>query len=255
MNSKKVALVVGCGGFNNIGWATVVKLMEEGYHVIGSDIELTANIPTGPGDEFYPMDATDKQEIERVIGDIERVHGRLDVIVNSAGVNILGTIDEYAEEDFDKTIAVNLKSNFLLLQAFVRHFDDTDYKKSFVVVGSDTGMIAKSATFAYGASKAGVQHFVRCAARELNKYHKNWVVTALAIGMVAGTPMDNRTIDDLTSQRDITEEEAREMLTANIPTGRGATPAEVAGWLHFLATDGEYATGNVLKVDSGQLQG
>lgn len=256
MNNKTV-LVVGCGREGNIGQAVARKFKDEGWFVWGADIVAPSDV-IGFANIYEICDVTKKHEVENLMQKILTNHtGRLDAIVNAAGVNLLGPISSYTEEDFDKTIAVNLKSNFLLLQAYYNWFGNKDYDKNFLVVGSDTGMVAKTSTFAYGASKAGVHHFVRCAARELNKYHggDEWNVTALAIGMVAGTPMDNKTVKDLTEQRGITEEEARNMLTANIPTGRGATPEEVAEWMYFLATKGRYATGNIIRVDSGQQQG
>jgi NAD(P)-dependent dehydrogenase (short-subunit alcohol dehydrogenase family) len=90
----------------------------------------------------------------------------------------------------------------------------------------------------------------------LNKYHKDeWLVTGLAIGMVEGTPMDKKTIADLTAQRNITPEKARDMLVANIPLGRGLTTQEVAEWMYFVTTMGDYATGNIIRIDAGQCQG
>lgn len=255
VNRKGVVLVGGCGREGNIGQAAVTKFSEEGYIVVGADIKEFAEAGFN-GDTYIQADLTDKVQVQELFGEISHLYGRLDIVVNAAGVNLLGPIGTYPEDYFDKTIDVNLKSNFLMLQQYVSEFDNDGVEKRFIVVGSDTGMVAKTSTFAYGASKAGVHHFVRCTARELNKYHADdWMVSALAIGMVEGTPMDNKTIADLTEQRDISEEEARSMLTANIPTGRGATPREVAEWLYFMATKGEYATGNILRVDSGQLQG
>jgi NAD(P)-dependent dehydrogenase (short-subunit alcohol dehydrogenase family) len=186
---------------------------------------------------------------------IKREFGTLDAVINSAGVNILGKIEDYTLDNFNKTIATNLTSNYLLLQAFVRAFDNNGKRKVFLAITSDTGMIPKTSTFAYGASKAGANHFIRCAARELNKYHTDdWLVTALAIGRVL-TPMDRKTIEDLVAQRGVTEEEAERMLNANIPVGRGMTPEEVAEWAYFVTTKGDYATGNVLRIDAGQVQG
>src|SRR5690606_41559748 len=134
-------------------------------------------------------------------------------------------------------------------------FDNNGNSRESQEITSVTGMIHKTSTLAYGASKAGANHYIRCAARELNKYHTDdWVVTALAIGRVL-TPMDRKTIEDLAEQRGITEEEAEKMLNANIPVGRGMTPEEVAEWAYFVATKGDYATGNVLRIDAGQVQG
>lgn len=251
MTKKKyVVLVIGAGTKGNIGYGIAEKFEREGHTVLVSDISFNH-------EDFihYPADVTDEEQVAKLINDVAEDWGRLDVLVNSAGVNILGKLEDYSLEDFNKTIAVNLTSNYLLLQAYVRKFDNDGNRKVFLAITSDTGMIPKTSTFAYGASKAGANHFIRCAARELNKYHTDdWVVTALAIGRVL-TPMDRKTIEDLVAQRGVTEEEAERMLNANIPVGRGMTPEEVAEWVYFVTTKGDYATGNVLRIDAGQVQG
>ncbi len=245
-----IVLVVGAGTKGNIGYGVAEKFEREGHTVLTCDISYDHK-------EFihYQADVTDEAQVAQIMQEIGRDWGRLDAIINSAGVNILGKIEDYSLEDFNRTIAVNLTSNYLLLQAYVREFDNDGNRKVFLAITSDTGMIPKTSTFAYGASKAGANHFIRCAARELNKYHTdNWVVTALAPGRVL-TPMDRKTIEDLAEQRGITEVEADRMLNANIPVGRGMTPEEVAEWVYFVTTKGDYATGNVLRIDAGQVQG
>jgi NAD(P)-dependent dehydrogenase (short-subunit alcohol dehydrogenase family) len=67
--------------------------------------------------------------------------------------------------------------------------------------------------------------------------------------------MDKRTILDICKQRRIDEDEARRMLTTNIPIGRGMTPEEVAEYVYFFTTKGDYATGNIIRIDAGQCQG
>ena len=245
-----VVLVIGAGTKGNIGYGVAEKFEREGHTVLVNDISFNHK-------DFihYHADVTDEEQVARMMYEVALDWGRLDILVNSAGVNILGKIEDYHLKDFNRTIAVNLTSNYLLLQAYVRVFDNDGNRKAFLAITSDTGMIPKTSTFAYGASKAGANHFIRCAARELNKYHEDeWLVTALAIGRVY-TPMDEKTISDLTEQRGIAREEAEAMLSANIPLGRGMTVEEVAEWVEFVATKGAYATGNVLRIDAGQVQG
>jgi len=247
MVDKKVVLVVGTNGYDNIGAAVVEKFRTEGWHVVTADIRDDVDI--------Y-LDVTKKASVQDAFEYIKDKYGRLDAVLPCHGVNILGKVEEYPEDHWDKTIDINLKGLFLLLQAYVQHFDNDGLRKVFLPITSDTAEIPKTSTFAYGASKAGANHFLRCTARELNKYHKDpWLVSGLAVGMVAGTPMDKKTIADLVAQRDISEEKARGMLTANIPLGRGLTTDEVAEWMYFVATKGDYASGNILRIDAGQCQG
>lgn len=245
-----IILVTGAGRKGNIGYAIAKKYHDEGNTVIAADLQFDH-------EDFiiYGMDITKEQDVREMMDFISMEFGRLDILINSVGVNILGKIEEYELDDFEKTIAVNLTSNMLLLKHYVWFFDDDGRRKAFISITSDTAMIPKTSTFAYGASKAGANHFIRCTARELNKYHEDdWLVTALAIGRVY-TPMDIKTVEDVAEQRGITEDEAEAMLSANIPLGRGMAPEEVAEWAYFVGTKGDYATGNVLRIDAGQVQG
>jgi len=246
-NKKRVVLVIGTNGVDNIGTAVTDKFDREGYTVITADINNKADV-------F--MDITNKRSVEQVFESIKGVYGRLDMVLPCHGINILGKIDDYAEENWDRTIDINLKGLFLCLQAYVKYFDNDGNKKVFLPITSDTSEIPKTSTFAYGASKAAANHLIRCTARELSKYHKDeWVVTAIAPGMVEGTPMDIKTINDLMQQRSITKEEARKLLVNNIPAGRGMTTHELAEYVYFVATKGSYMQGNILRVDGGQVQG
>lgn len=247
MIEDRVVLVVGTNGYDNIGAAVVQKFKTEGWKVLTADIR---------DDVDYWMDVTNWNSVNEVFTSIKKKYDRLNAVIPCHGINILGSIEEYSEESWNKTIDINLKRLFFLLQNYVVYFDDNGRRKVFLPITSDTSEIPKTSTFAYGASKAAANHFLRCTARELNKYHKDlWLVTRLAIGMVAGTPMDKKTISDLMLQRDISEEKARGMLTANIPIGRGLTTDEVADWLYFIADKGDYATGNIIRLDAGQCQG
>jgi len=245
--TRKVVLVVGTNCKDNIGAGVVEKFKAEGYEVVTADIHNGADV-------F--MDVTNKYIVNQVFEGIKRKYGRLDMVLPCHGINLLGAIGEYPEEYWDKTIDINLKGLFLLLQAYVSHFDNDGRRKVFLPITSDTSEIPKTSTFAYGASKAGANHFLRCTARELNKYHTDdWVITGLAIGMVTGTAMDAKTIADVAAQRNISQEKAAAMLVANIPIGRGLTTHEVAEWVYFVATKGDYCSGNILRIDAGQCQG
>jgi NAD(P)-dependent dehydrogenase (short-subunit alcohol dehydrogenase family) len=240
-------LVIGCGRNGNMGEAAVKLFREKGHTVIGADI-VDEN-----GQVDFLVDVTSKESIDELFSIVSGECGRLDAIVNCVGVNLLGAIDNYRETDWDRTIDINLKATFLLMQAYVAYFGQESYTKHYVVIGSNTAYVAKTRTFAYGASKAGLTHLVRCLARELAP--KRFALTTLDIGAVEGTPMDLKTRADLLVQRGWDSEESNKMLTQNIPWGRMATVHEVAQWLLFLVEKGEFATGCNLRVDGGQQQG
>lgn len=254
---NNIALVLGNGrDGNNVGCGITRKLKDEGWVVIGADINDYAEEYS---DYFYNVDLREKREVEELFDYIENNFVSLDLVVNSAGVNKMGNLGNYTEDMWDDTIDVNLKSQFLVLQQYFKRYNDKDYKKRFLAITSHTGMIPKSNTFAYGASKAGANHFIRCAARELNKYHgqDEWYVAGFAAGMIENTPMDTDIKKQLIEDMDNVEnmEDAHAILTKNIPTYRGLTIDEVAEWVYFMITKGTYSTGNVLAIDSGQLQG
>ena len=257
---NKVVLVVGCGR-DNIGLAVARKFAGEGYAVIGIDTNCDLNRESQDFKnvfrEFFMVDITSEEQVEDLFARIEGSFGRLDAVVNSAGINILGPIDAYDATKLRTVLDVNLVAQFILLNAYVKHFDNDGNKKNYLAVTSDTGsFLAKTSTFAYGASKAGANGLLQCVARELNKYHDdNWTIIPFAAGCVDGTPMDLRTVNDVSEQRGISKDEARKMLTANIPKHRGFSMPEIAEWIYFLMTKGEYASGNVLRVDNNQQQG
>lgn len=248
-----VILVVGAGHPDNMGHA-IAQSFDMGNNVMVTDADL--RIPTGTESGFrhvWPMDVTDYVSICKVMETIHMVYGRLDAIVNCAGVNLLGAVDDYPEQCWDKTIDVNLKGTFLLVKAYVNYFSHQAGTKHYVVIGSNTAYVAKTRTFAYGASKAGLTHLIRCLARELAP--RKFALTSLDIGAVEGTPMDQKTRADLVAQRGGTPESWNELLTRNIPWGRMATAREVADWVKFIIEKGEFATGCNIRVDGGQQQG
>ena len=254
---NNVALVLGCRrSEKNVGAAIVDKLKSENWVVIGADINTHSNTNS---DYFYKVDLREKEEVELLFDFVEDTFESLDLVINSAGVNEMGNLGNYTEEKWDNTIDVNLKSQFLVLQQYFKRYNNKEYKKRFLAITSHTGMIPKSNTFAYGASKAGANQFIRCAARELNKYHgqDEWYVAGFAAGMIEDTPMDNDIKRQLIKNMENVNnmEDAHAILTRNIPTYRGFSTDEVAEWVYFLITKGAYSTGNVLAIDSGQLQG
>jgi NAD(P)-dependent dehydrogenase (short-subunit alcohol dehydrogenase family) len=253
MKDGRVCLVFGCGK-GNVGEGVAQEFSDNGYYVIGTDIN--ADKDSLVADEFYSCDVTDEKSVKKLFDRIKHVDN-IDVIVNSAGVNILGPIDDYSTEEFDLSIAVNTRSHYYIIREYVKRYDNNKCSKTYLGITSDTGsFLAKTSSFAYAASKAGANALLQSMARELDKYHTDeWNVLAFAAGMIESTPMDERTVKDVAEQRGITNEEVRKMLTANIPKKRGLSIGEVSKWVYFLTHNGVYASGNVIRVDNFQQQG
>lgn len=247
---RKTAVVVGIGKENSIGYSIAKRLKKGGYHVIGVDIDPFSELIICPQD-FLCCDVTDEDSVK----DLFRFINYADLIVNCVGINRMSPLPDMTIGDWNDTIRANLTSNFLLLREWVRN-NRHGAQKTYIAITSDTGFIPKSNSCAYAASKAGANMFIQATARELNKkYGEEWIVMALALGRVEGTPMDEGTIRDMTKTLDVSREEAKAMLNKNIPLGRGSKRREVAEWVYFLAINGQFASGNVLRIDGGQLQG
>lgn len=253
-------LVIG-GGRDNIGLAVAKKFKESNggdNRIVGVDIKWEKDIiMSDVYNKIYRCNITNELQVCDLFDRIESDFFIPDVVVNSAGINILGKIENYELGNFFDTMGVNLVSQFLLVKEMVKRYEGNGREKTFLAVTSDTGtFLAKSSSFAYGASKAGANAFLQAIARDLDKYYTDkWNILAFAAGMVEGTPMDKRTITDLCNQRGIDEPTVRAMLVNNIPKHRGLSLSEAAEWIYFLCTKGQYASGNIMRVDNFQQQG
>lgn len=243
---EKTVLVIG-NSKGNIGEAIAKRFLGDfGFRVVTADINQDADI--------Y-VDITDEGSVQKMMAYMRSAYGHLDVVVNAAGVNWMNKMDNLPLDEFKQVLDINLTANFIVLKAYDEEFGDSDTKKVFLSVTSDSGIIPKSNSTSYCSSKAGANHFMCTAAREISKKGKNWIVIPMALGRVQGTPMDAQTTKDMTTNMGLTLEEAQALLNKNIPLGRGMMLEEVGEWAYFLATKGDYAHGCIMRIDAGQLQG
>lgn len=255
---QKVALIAGLGQSDtSIGASIAMEFKDKGYTTIGVDVcnGDTENMV----DHFIKVDLTDEIQVNALFSWMQKNSLSPNVVVNCAGINVMGSIQEVSVEDFRRTLDVNLVSNFILLKAWSSPGMHPEHiQKAYIAITSDTGtFIPKGNSTAYASSKAGANGFIMSVARELNKYDKeeNWHISALALGRVAGTPMDVGTMNQMCDNMRITPQQADVLLNKNIPLGRGMTTCEVAEWTRFVAEQGTFASGNILRIDGGQLQG
>ena len=251
MAESKVVVVFGAGHPDNLGSGIGDVLEKAGHVVYRADIvfgeRAARSLPMG---RCLPCDVT---VYSMVLGCMKTVldrEGRIDAIVNSAGVNLLGAIDDYPEESWDKTIDVNLKAPMLATKAFVNLCGEQAGVKTVINIGSNTAYIPRTKTFAYGASKSGLVHLTRCLARELAP--RKFAVIQLDIGIVDGTPMHRKTHADLLAQRGWSEERTNQERLANVPYKRYSNPREAGEWVKFLIEKGDYATGNCIRIDGAE---
>lgn len=184
------------------------------------------------------MDVQDPASVEHAVNEVKARHGRLDCIVNSAGIGSDVPFLQTKLETFDRILAVNLRGTFIVGQAAARAMKEAG-GGSVVNIASVSGITGNAGRSAYGASKWGVVGLSRVMAIDLAAYGIR--VNVLAPGAVE-TPL----VDQM-----LPKEEAKQW-TEHTPLHRYAKPEEVAGAAVFLCSaDATYITGHVLVVDGG----
>jgi len=236
--AEKVVLV--SGGLSGIGQAVVQRFGNAGATVIAADIAAdTAELAVDqPGRFRYRLDVTDAAAVGRCVEAILGALGRIDVLVNSAGVLAGAPFLETAPEVLERVLAVNLRGTFLLSQAVARSMVKAG-GGGIVTIASVSGQRGNAGRAAYAASKGGVIALTQVMATELAP--RGVRVNALAPGPIE-TPMT----------ADMHDAAARQRWLELIPLGRYGKPEEVAAAALFLASDeASFITGHVLNVDGG----
>jgi NAD(P)-dependent dehydrogenase (short-subunit alcohol dehydrogenase family) len=236
----KVALVVG--GAKGIGLATARALAEEGASVVltGRREGEVAAAAHGIGSSAHGIvaDAASQADLERVIGEVRRQHGRIDALVLNAGLSEPATIAQETAEHFDQHFAVNVRAALFGIQAALPALGDG---ASVLLVGSIADGMGVTPFSTYGATKAALRSYARSWAAEL-------APRRIRVNVVAPGPTD-------TDMMAAVSLEMREMLIAPIPLGRMARTDEVAAAALFLLSDeASFITGAELCVDGGMRQ-
>ena len=245
MLQDKIALVTGAS--SGIGAATARALARGGANVIVNHLADTecANtlvddiIRAGRRAVAYECDVTDSAAVREMIEKLSEDFGEIDILINNAGVSDDSPIWRMTEEQWDKTIAVNLKGCFNTINALAPRLRER--KRGCIVnVASINGLRGKFGLANYSASKAGVIGLTKTIARELGKYQVN--VNAVAPGFV------------LTEMTSGVSDEIKERAVAETALGHLGAPEDIANVIVFLCSDSaRHITGEVIRVDGGQL--
>ena len=240
---NKVALVTG--GSRGIGRAIAQELGKRGAQVVlsyaGNEAAATetvkAIVDAGGKAKAIRFDVSDAEACSAAIDEVLKDFGRLDVLVNNAGVAIDGLLVRFKDADWDKTIDTNLKGAFMLMRAVARPM--MKQKGGAIVnVSSIVAEMGNAGQAAYAASKAGLLGLTRSVARELAS--RNIRVNAVTPGFIT---------TDMTAAL---SPELKEKMAEAIPLSRIGNAQEVASAVAFLASDAaSYITGEVLKVNGG----
>jgi 3(or 17)beta-hydroxysteroid dehydrogenase len=248
----KVVLITGGG--TGIGRAAAVLFAQEGAKVVVSGIELAPlqevmDIIQQQGGEALAIeqDVSVESTWDSVIDQTLTHFGQLDIVINSAGVGILGNAEDTTLEQWDQTQSVNLTGVFLGTRAAIKAMKSRG--GSIINISSIEGIVGEPQAAAYNASKGGVRIYSKSAALYCAQQSYNIRVNTLHPGFV-DTPMTSGNIVE-----DMGEEAAEEFMAgvlARIPMGRMAEPREMATGLLFLASDdSSYMTGAELVMDGG----
>jgi NAD(P)-dependent dehydrogenase (short-subunit alcohol dehydrogenase family) len=241
----RVALVTGAGG--GIGAATARRFAREGATVVVNDVDLELARPLvtelqkeGARALSIAADVTARTDVEAMVDHVVGEFGRLDVLVNNAGVNRDAMSHKMTEEQWDQVLAVNLKGTFLCAQAVLAGMRERGWGR--VINTSSVGSLGNIGQANYAASKAGVIGLTRTLALEYAKY-------GITVNCVAPGPVMTRMLAGV-------PEAIREKIVAKVPIGRIARPEEIAAVHAFLASeDAAFITGQVLFVDGGMSVG
>jgi glucose 1-dehydrogenase len=243
----KIALVAGAGG--GIGGAGGIGLAREGAAVICADLDMAAAEATAAqiraaGDRAAAsaVDVCDRSAVDAVVAAAVRGFGRLDVLLDCAGISQRATFLEIDPAQWDRIIAVNLTGMFHLGQAAARQMVRQGGGGSIINVTSQLAEVARPERAAYVASKGGGRSLTHAMALELAPH-------GIRVNAIAPGP----TLTGLT-RASYADPEARRATIAQIPLGRMGQPEDIVGAIVFLASDeSQWMTGSTVTVDGGYL--
>lgn len=245
--SGKVAAITGAA--RGIGKACAKRFLDDGVKVVISDVDAEGLAATAA--ELGRPDAlrivvgnvAKRADVDHLVATAVKEFGRLDIMVNNAGVARNRDILEISEEEFDEIIAINLKGAFFGVQAAARQMIAQGGGGVIINMSSVNALLAIPTLATYAISKGGMKQLTSVAAVALAPH--NIRVVAVGPGTI---------LTDMVASSIYTSEDARKTVMSRTPAGRGGEPSEVASVVAFLASDdASYITGQTIYPDGGRL--
>ena len=241
----KVALVTGAT--RGIGKQIALELAENGYNIslnyrtMSEDVENLKKEIESKGVKCLLVngDVSSYEACEKMASDTVAELGRIDVLINNAGITKDGLLMRMKQEDFTKVIDINLVGTFNMTRNVIPYMIKKRAGR-IINVASVVGITGNAGQTNYSASKAGIIGFTKSLAKEVAS--RNILVNAIAPGFIT------------TDMTDVLSDSVKENIGTQIPLNRMGTPREVAKVVKFLASeDSSYITGQVINIDGGMV--
>ena len=245
MEEKKVVVVTGAS--RGIGKEIALKYAENGYNVVINYVSDKTNVEElekefkekGAEALIVKADVSKSEQVQEFIKAVIEKYGKIDVLVNNAGITRDMLLMRMKEEDFDKVIEINLKGTFLVTKEVVPYMMKKRDGK-IISLSSVVGVTGNAGQCNYSASKAGIIGFTKSIAKELAS--RNIRANAVAPGFI-DTDMTN-----------VLSDEVKENINKQIPMRRMGTAREIANVVYFLGSEeSSYITGQVINIDGGMV--
>ena len=242
------------GGAQGIGEACIRRFARENAEVVIADIDDVRGsaLASELGGLFVHCDVGDKAQVDALVAQTMAAHGRIDVLVNNAGIFKAADFLDVSEADFDAVLRINLKGSFLVGQAVARVMASAEARTgisgsalrgSIINMSSVNAVLTIPTIASYNVSKGGINQLTRVMALAL--VDKGIRVNAVAPGTIA---------TELAAKAVLTSDEAKAKIMSRTPMKRLGQPSEIADTVAFLASDAaSYITGEIVVVDGGRM--
>lgn len=245
----KGRVVIITGAAQGIGKACVERFLEEGAKVVAADIqagrleEMVAGLKGKGALHHLAIDVSKRADVERLVAEATKTFGRVDVMINNAGVAKSQDFLSITEEDFDSVLDVNLKGAFFGVQEAAKQMIAQGGGGVIINMSSINALLANPSVSTYAISKGGLNQVTTIASVALAPHNIR------VVGIGPGT-----ILTEMVATSFMSSEQARNGILARTPIGRCGEPSEIASVAAFLASDdASYITGQTIYPDGGRL--